>query len=237
MPGAGRVARYLWHMIKTSQSRRLAAAALLSLAAALGPAAAPAGAVTAFLPAARALPEPPPAYVARAELADLTVEAPHPMTGYTREKFPHWATQHGTCNTREVVLQRDGQDVVQDDQCRAVSGTWYSEYDGKNLIASGQADIDHMVPLAAGWRAGADLWDTAKRKAFANDLVHSQLIAVSAASNRSKGDQTPDLWKPPLRSYWCTYSRAWIDVKYVYELNVTAPEAAALGRMLGTCES
>ncbi|WP_234392296.1 HNH endonuclease family protein [Streptomyces sp. WM6378] len=81
-----------------------------------------------------------------------------------------------------------------------MSGTWHSEYDGKTLTASGQVDIDHMVPLAASWRAGADLWDTAKRKAFANDLEHSQLIAISAASNRSKGDRTPDLWKPPLRS-------------------------------------
>lgn len=183
----------------------------------------------------RALPEPPPAAVARAELAGLNVEAPHTMTGYSRSKFPHWATQYGTCDTREVVLQRDGQDVVQDEQCRAVSGTWYSEYDGKILTASGQADIDHMVPLAAGWRAGADLWDTPKRKAFANDLVHSQLLAVSASSNRSKGDQTPDLWKPPLRSYWCVYSRAWVSVKSVYELNVTGAEKAALYDMLDTC--
>ncbi|MGH1552293.1 hypothetical protein ACRAWF_09615 [Streptomyces sp. L7] len=115
-----------------------------------------------------------------------------------------------------------------------MQGTWYSEYDGKTLTAAGDADIDHMVPLAAAWRGGADLWDTPKRKAFANDLVHSQLLAVSAASNRSKGDQTPDLWKPPLRSYWCTYSWAWIDVKHVYELNITAPEKAALNEMLNT---
>lgn len=158
------------------------------------------------------------------------------MTGYSRAKFPHWAKQYGECDTREGVLQRDGQNVVQDDKCRAILGTWCSEYDGKTLTASGQVDIDHMVPLAAGWRTGADLWDTAKRKAFANDLVHSQLIAVSAASNRSKGDQTPDLWKPPLKSYWCTYSRAWIDVKHVYQLNVTEPEKTALGEMLDTCD-
>ncbi|MEU7018930.1 DUF1524 domain-containing protein [Streptomyces sp. NPDC046385] len=183
------------------------------------------------------MPEPPPADVTRVELDGLTVEAPHSMTGYSRTKFPHWASQGSACDTREVVLQRDGQDVVQDDQCRAVSGTWWSEYDGKVLTAASQVDIDHMVPLAAGWRAGADLWTTAQRKAFANDLQHSQLIAVSAASNRSKGDQPPDLWKPPLRSYWCTYSRAWIDVKHVYQLNVTATERNALHEMLDTCDA
>ncbi|GGU51692.1 hypothetical protein [Streptomyces violascens] len=75
----------------------------------------------------RALPEPPPADIARDELGDLNVEAPHAMTGYARTKFPHWATQYGQCDTREVVLQRDGHNVAQDDKCRAVQGTWYSE--------------------------------------------------------------------------------------------------------------
>lgn len=92
----------------------------------------PAAAAAAAVPAAnvagapslrRDLPKPPPAEVARKELGELTVAAPHPMTGYSRSKFPHWVAQHGPCDTREVVLQRDGQDVVQNDQCRAVSGT------------------------------------------------------------------------------------------------------------------
>ncbi|MFI6475351.1 DUF1524 domain-containing protein [Streptomyces sp. NPDC050516] len=217
-----------------------AAIALTTLSCAVAPVTAPASAAAALTARSQsalrlALPEPPPAEVARGELGELNVEAPHTMSGYSRAKFPHWAKQYGECDTREVVLQRDGQNVAQDDKCRAVQGTWYSEYDGKTLTAAGQVDVDHMVPLAAGWRAGADQWDTAKRKAFANDLEHSQLIAVSAASNRSKGDQTPDLWKPPLRSYWCTYSRAWTDVKHVYGLNVTQAEKTALGEMLDTC--
>ncbi|WP_443048573.1 hypothetical protein [Streptomyces sp. NBC_00272] len=54
------------------------------------------------------------------------------------------------------------------------------------------------MPLANAWRLGADTWDTATRKAFANDLGNPQLIAVPAASNRSKGDQSPDRWSPPV---------------------------------------
>ncbi|MEV7427736.1 HNH endonuclease family protein [Streptomyces sp. NPDC091212] len=218
----------------------VAVTAFVGLSTALLPAASASPSASAAAPRSgtasyRALPEPPPADVARKELSELQVEAPHAMTGYSRAKFPHWIKQYGECDTREVVLQRDGHNVVQDDKCRAVEGTWYSEYDGKTLTASGQADIDHMVPLAAGWRAGADLWDTPKRRAFANDLQHSQLLAVSASSNRSKGDQTPDLWKPPVRSYWCTYSRAWVSVKSVYELSVTEAEKTALNDMLDTC--
>ncbi|MGW5370343.1 hypothetical protein ACWER6_23420 [Streptomyces sp. NPDC004009] len=65
-------------------------------------------------PARQDLPEPPPADIVRKELGELDVAAPHPMTGYSRARFPHWIIQYGTCDTREVVLERDGQDVVQD---------------------------------------------------------------------------------------------------------------------------
>ncbi|MFI5534419.1 HNH endonuclease family protein [Kitasatospora sp. NPDC051853] len=220
----------------TTTGRRRTAAVLLALAALLLPTAAPAAAAGPA-PAAhvRALPEPSPAEQARAELAELTVAEPHSMAGYSRAKFPHWVKQYGECDTREVVLARDGEGVLQDEACRASTGTWLSPYDGRVLTAAAQVDIDHIVPLANAWRSGADEWTTATRRAFANDLEHSQLIAVSAASNRSKADKSPDQWSPPDPAYWCTYSRAWIDVKHLYGLTVTAPEAARLSEMLDTC--
>ncbi|MFE4492439.1 DUF1524 domain-containing protein [Streptomyces niveus] len=224
-------------MIISRVWRRVATTVLALSVALLPVAASPASGATlqASQSSYRALPEPPPTEVARTELASLNVAAPHAMSGYSRAKFPHWSAQGSRCDTREVVLRRDGQNVVSDDQCRAVQGLWYSEYDGKTATTSKEVDVDHMVPLAAAWRAGADKWDTSQRKTFANDLEHSQLIAVSASSNRAKGDQTPDLWKPPLKSYWCTYSRAWIDVKHVYDLNVTEAEKNTLHEMLDTC--
>ncbi|MFD5088181.1 DUF1524 domain-containing protein [Kitasatospora sp. NPDC058406] len=137
--------------------------------------------------------------------------------------------------TRETVLARDGEGVIQDELCRAVAGTWVSAFDNMTFTTAGALDIDHVVPLAAAWRSGADTWTAAKRRAFANDLVHSHLIAVSAASNRSKGDKTPDLWRPPATGYWRTYSRALTDTKHAYGLSVTEPEKATLNRMLDTC--
>ncbi|GAA3827945.1 HNH endonuclease family protein [Sphaerisporangium flaviroseum] len=213
--------------------RRLAEAALALSAVLVVPltgspaSASPAGQVE--------LPEPSPASVARVELAEMAVDQPHAMTGYSRARFPHWIDQGELCSTREVVLERDGKDVSQDEQCRAVTGTWHSQYDGKTLTSAGAVDIDHLVPLANAWRSGADAWSAAKRREFANDLTNPQLIAVSATSNRAKGDQNPAQWKPPLRSYWCTYARAWTDVKHRYGLAVTAPEKTALKDMLDTC--
>ncbi|GAA2359397.1 HNH endonuclease family protein [Streptomyces cuspidosporus] len=181
------------------------------------------------------LPEPPTAEEARAELDELTVAPEDDAPGYSRSKFPHWIIQHGTCDTREVVLQRDGTDVTQDDQCRAISGHWVSPYDAVTVDAAGQLDIDHVVPLKEAWRSGAAAWTTEDRKAFANDLVHSQLVAVSARSNRSKADKDPANWQPPLASYRCIYGRAWISVKYVYDLAVDPSERSALEGMLDTC--
>ncbi|MFF4219598.1 HNH endonuclease family protein [Streptomyces nondiastaticus] len=221
-------------MIPRIRWRRAATAAALCLSAVLAPAGVPASAAPPPVP--HDLPEPPAASVAKEELAGLTVELPHSMAGYSRAKFPHWIKQMGTCDTREVVLSRDGQDVKTDDQCRSVAGRWHSAYDGKDFTAANQLDIDHMVPLANAWRSGADSWTTDQRKKFANDLTNPQLIAVSAASNRSKGDQSPDQWRPPLGSYWCTYSRAWTHVKHVYKLSVTQGEQDTLAAMLDSCD-
>ncbi|MFE0702057.1 HNH endonuclease family protein [Streptomyces sp. NPDC058872] len=183
------------------------------------------------------LPGVPTVEQAREQLAGLKVAAHGSMSGYSRDRFPHWASQGERCNTRETVLNRDGANVQRDTECRAVSGTWTSVYDDLRFKDAADLDIDHTVPLANAWRSGANKWTQEKRKEFANDLTHPQLLAVSAASNRSKGDQGPDEWQPPSKTYWCTYGRAWTSVKATYELSVTASEKDMLGQMLDTCSS
>jgi hypothetical protein len=96
-------------------------------------------------------------------------------------------------------------------------------------------DIDHVVPLAEAWRSGASGWTLSRRQSFANDLTRPQLIAVTDNVNQSKGDKSPDSWKPPLSSYYCTYARMWVRVKYVWSLTVTSAEKSSLTSMLATC--
>ncbi|MYV95350.1 DUF1524 domain-containing protein [Streptomyces sp. SID1034] len=181
------------------------------------------------------LPGMPTVSVARAQLAGLKVAAVGSMAGYSREKFPHWASQGAKCDTREVVLERDGTGVTKDAECKAVSGSWISRYDHLAFASAAKMDIDHTVPLANAWRSGASTWTTEQRKAFANDLTHPQLVAVSATSNRAKGDQSPDQWAPPAKDYWCAYAESWTTVKAAYQLTVTDAEKAKLGDMLATC--
>jgi hypothetical protein len=184
--------------------------------------------------ASAALPTPVSAATARTYLASLTV-ATEVRTGYDRDLFPTWITISGTCNTREYVLKRDGTNVVTNSACASTSGSWYSVYDGATWTAASDLDIDHLVPLAEAWDSGARNWTTAARQGFANDITRPQLIAVTDNVNQSKSDQDPAEWMPPLASYACTYVRAWVQVKYYYDLSVDTAEKAKLTSVLSGC--
>ena len=190
-------------------------------------------------PSTRALADPPPPpseSTARTELAALTVGTPHSMDGYSRDAFDIWADQPDGCTTRQDVLARDGDGVVEgDDGCQPTSGSWYSAYDDTTVTVVAQATIDHVVPLADAWRTGADQWTAARRKAFGNDLTDAQLIIASSSSNSAKSDQDPSEWKPPNRAYWCTYGEQYVSVKYRFDLFVTSAEKDALGELLDAC--
>jgi hypothetical protein len=81
--------------------------------------------------------------------------------------------------------------------CEPTGATW--------TAASGvDVDIDHVVPLADAWRSGANTWTTGRRQAFANDLTHPQLIAVTDNVNQSKGDQDPSTWQPSAAAHRST---------------------------------
>ncbi|MFG3301529.1 HNH endonuclease family protein [Micromonospora chersina] len=199
-----------------------------------------AGAYLVAVDAAPALATPPgipSKATAQSQLNALTVKSEGSTSGYSRDLFPHWITISGTCNTRETVLKRDGTSVVTDSSCAAVSGRWYSPYDGATWTAASDVDIDHVVPLAEAWRSGASGWTTSRRQSFANDLSHPQLIAVTDNVNQAKGDQDPSTWQPPLSSYRCTYSKMWITVKYNWGLTLQSSEKSALQSMLNTCSS
>lgn len=91
------------------------------------------------------------------------------------------------------------------------------------------------MPLAEAWDSGADSWTSTKRQNFANDLTRPQLIAVTDNVNQAKSDQDPAEWMPSVTSYRCTYVRAWVQVKYYYDLSVDSAEKSALTSYLASC--
>ncbi|WP_335973364.1 MULTISPECIES: HNH endonuclease family protein [Streptomycetaceae] len=181
-----------------------------------------------------ALPTPIAASTARTYLSGMTATPETHASTYDRDLFPTWITISGTCDTREYVIKRDGSNVVTDSSCKATSGSWTSPYDGVTTTDPSTFDIDHLVPLSEAWDSGAWAWTTAQRQAFANDTTRPQLLAVSAHSNRSKGDDDPAEWLPQA-SYQCTYARAYVQVKHYYGLTVDSAEKSALSSVLSGC--
>ena len=161
--------------------------------------------------------------------------------GYVRAKFGSGWTDanHNGCSTRsEVLIKESKVHPRQGAGCRLTLGTWLSIYDGVRFTAYGSLDIDHMVPLAEAWASGARGWTAGTRSAFANDLgyVYS-LNAVSATSNRSKGDREPGSWMPSNGAYRCTYLASWVAVKWRWRLSVDASEKRGLVAGLTSCGS
>lgn len=167
-------------------------------------------------------------------LLDTLVVAPESNASYDRSAFRHWITTDG-CSTREWVLIRQAVAGVRED-CVVVGGRWFSRYDGQSTSMPSGFDIDHMVPLAEAWGSGAASWTAQRRQDYANDLAYRPaLIAVTASSNRSKGDRDPAEWLPPSKSYWCKYLRQWVGVKYRWGLAVDATEKTAIADGLRGC--
>lgn len=170
-----------------------------------------------------------------AMLEQLVIQPENGAGEYNRDYFKHWITQPDGCNTRSNVLQRDAVIVSSVNDC-SVQGEWFSIYDNKVTSDSGTFDIDHLVPLAEAWRSGANNWDNATREAFANDLSYVySLIAVSAGSNRSKGDKDPANWMPPTMD-GCDYVGRWVGVKYRWNLSVDQREHDKILSVLAWCD-
>ncbi|MBL0886125.1 HNH endonuclease [Myceligenerans sp. I2] len=171
----------------------------------------------------------------QSELNAITVEAEGSRSGYSRDKFPHWISQGNNCNTRELVLQRDGSGVTVGSDCYPDSGSWYSQYDGETRTVPSEISIDHIVALAEAWDSGANSWTTSRRQAFANDLDGPQLIAVTREINSSKSDKDIAEWVPPLSSKRCAFAKMVIHTKYRWDLSMDPAEKSAAQTYLNYC--
>ncbi|WP_406054142.1 HNH endonuclease family protein [Streptomyces sp. NBC_01077] len=210
-------------------------AAALSLA--LTPLALPSSATAA--PAA-------PAEAAVLNLVDAIGQIPlagESRTGYNRESFRHWnrgLDLTDGCNTRNEVLLAEAIEVPNAAAgCKLSGGLWISYYDGQEVNDAAKLDIDHMVPLAEAWDSGASSWTAGRREAYANDQdAATSLVAVTARSNRSKSDQDPAEWMPPLPDAHCRYVSEWVATKLRWGLAADQAEADALQLYAeGPCET
>lgn len=183
-----------------------------------------------------------------------------PMTGYSREQFPHWDTnkpEHGfgsqfasyaKCTTREVMLLRDASGPVSLDpqSCQITVGNgggWRDHY-GVMDRKTGQlrpykfitdpkgVDAEHIVPLAEAWRSGAAGKTVDDRRNLANDAIN--LVASDPSANRTKGDQDPSDYLPP-GEFHCPYVDHYVQIKLKYGLTIDDKEQKALRSAIDDC--
>lgn len=164
----------------------------------------------------------------------IPVELEH-RGGYDRDLFNVWADddQDG-CNTRDEVLHTETLLPVASDEpgCIPSAGLWLSAYDNAETTDPTELDIDHLVPLKEAWDSGAWAWTPERRSAYANDLSDPRtLVAVSASSNRAKGDRDPSNWIPDDDSA-CQYVADWIAVKARWSMSMDQSEHGRLGNLI-----
>jgi hypothetical protein len=103
----------------------------------------------------------------------------------------------------------------------------------RGVGTSNAVQIDHVVALSNAWQTGAFKLTIEKRTAFANDPLN--LLAVKGVLNSQKGDGDAATWLPPKKSYRCAYVARQVAVKAKYGLWLTAPEKAAIVKIIATC--
>ena len=190
------------------------------------------------VPTATPMKSPPASsIVLEVAVADVSSDIP----AYDRREWRHWTDEDRDCqDARQEVLIAESTVPVKftgADQCRVESGAWIGPYTGTEVTDPGSLDVDHVVPLANAHRSGGWKWSKDRKRAYANSIAYpGHLSATTARANREKGAKGPEEWRPPDEGYWCTYAVDWITIKKEWELTATEDEAAALRKMVESCE-
>ena len=179
-----------------------------------------------------------------AVLETLAVKGRAAKTGYERSQFgPAWSdVDRNGCDTRNDILYRDLTSIDYKDgtkECVVQSGILVDPYSGEKIsfergvATSSDVQIDHVVALSNAWQTGAFKLTVEKRTAFANDPLN--LLAVKGQLNSQKSDGDAATWLPPKKNYRCAYVARQVAVKAKYGLWLTAPEKAAIVKIIASC--
>jgi hypothetical protein len=177
-------------------------------------------------------------------IVKIAVKGRAPKTGYARDQFgTAWKdVDRNGCDTRNDILNRDLTSIiykVSSKDCVVLSGVLVDPYSGETInflrgvATSSEVQIDHVVALSNAWQTGAFKLTLDRRTALANDPLN--LLAVKGRLNSQKGDGDAATWLPPKKSYRCSYVARQVAVKYKYGLWLTAPEKAAILKLLQPC--
>jgi hypothetical protein len=155
----------------------------------------------------------------------------------------------GNYTTRDLVLERDMNNVTFNSRGNVKSGILLEPYTGKtihfqrgtsNKTEGGSASnrdggiqIDHVVAYAEAYRSGLDKLDFQQRDTYYNDP--DVLLASQAEANNVKKDGTIAEWEPSNQAFQCDYASLQIGIKAKYGLMVDQKEHDKLAQILASC--
>ncbi len=190
-----------------------------------------------------ASPEHGPAAVAAVPLRDLVAALPvatEVRDGYVRAKFKHWVdADRDGCNTRaEVLLAEASTPPMTGPRCSITAAPGIRPTTTATRSRPRPATSTTWFPSQKLGTSGASTWAPHRREAYANDLDEPRaLLAVTAATNRSKADQDPREWLPPFEPAHCGYITDWTVVKTRWALSVDPAELTTLTELANRCPS
>ena len=172
-------------------------------------------------------------------LNKLEIKGRAPKTDYDRDKFGGGWNNNEGCDTRNIILNRDLEQVAVGDGCAVISGTLDDPYTGttinflRGIRSSSDVQIDHVVALSDAWQKGAQQLTAEQREALANDPL--ELLAVDGSANQQKSGSDAASWLPSNKKFRCQYIARQIAVKSRYGLWITQAEYNAMLGVLSRC--
>lgn len=155
----------------------------------------------------------------------------------------------GNYTTRDLVLERDMNNVTFNSRGNVKSGILLEPYTGKTIhFQRGQSNkteggsasnrdggiqIDHVVAYAEAYRSGLDKLDFQQRDTYYNDP--DVPLASQAEANNVKKDGTIVEWEPSNKTFQCDYVSLQIGIKAKYGLIVDKTEHDEMADVLKTC--
>lgn len=155
-------------------------------------------------------------------------------SSYSSADYAHWMTQHGTCDTRDVVLGKYGfSNDAKTCTAQQKDGFSYTDpYTNKKVSDPDELTIDYIIPLKYANAHNGAAWDKGRKQQFANDMKN--LVATSTKNSTTRASRSPSTWMPD-KTYTCAYATSWIDVASSYGISITSSDKSSLKTAISSC--
>ena len=113
-------------------------------------------------------------------------------------------------------------------------GAVYGPYTGTCFASTTESDIEHIIAASEAHDSGLCAADAETRARFARDIRNLTLASPPVNRHEKSGKDAAE-WVPVRNRCW--FAARVVEVRRAYGLTIDRREAAALDRILASCES